>query len=332
MDALTRGLDFDYGREVRRYDLTFESRGTRCDAWLYRPHARAPVPCVVMAHGFDGVREQRLDAYAECFAAAGLAALVFDYRGFGASEGNPRQLFHNKGQLADWRAAIACARALEDAVDPTRIALWGTSTSAGHVVQLAGEDDRIAAVVAQIPLVDGLAQLRATPIWQSIRLLWAGLRDRVRALAGRDLKIPAAGPPDALAAVTSPDALSGLARMTPPGSTWRNEVLARFTLTTAFYRPGRWARRVSCPLLVCLADGDLVIPLKPALKLVRAFGHAELRRYPIGHFAMYTGKGFERAVSHQTGFLCRCLAGGLDHGPAEAPHGREHSHERAGTR
>src|SRR5688572_4882796 len=137
MDALTGGLDFDYGRAVRRYDLTFESRGTRCAAWLYRPDVEAPVPCVVLAHGFDGVREQRLDAYAECFAEAGLAALVFDYRGFGSSDGNPRQLFHNKGQLADWRAAIACARALEDAVDPTRIALWGTSTSAGHVVRLA---------------------------------------------------------------------------------------------------------------------------------------------------------------------------------------------------
>ena len=45
-----------------------------------------------MAHGFSGVREQRLDAYAERFAQAGLAVLVFDYRHFGASGGEPRQL------------------------------------------------------------------------------------------------------------------------------------------------------------------------------------------------------------------------------------------------
>jgi uncharacterized protein len=70
-------------------DLAFECEGARCAAWHYRPPdgASATVPCVVIAHGFDGVREQRLDEYAERFAAAGIAALVFDYRCFGTSEG-----------------------------------------------------------------------------------------------------------------------------------------------------------------------------------------------------------------------------------------------------
>jgi fermentation-respiration switch protein FrsA (DUF1100 family) len=308
--------DFDYGQAVRRDDLTFESQGARCAAWHYRPEAGAPVPCVVIAHGFDGVREQRLDAYAERFAAEGMAALVFDYRNFGSSEGEPRQLFDNKAQLADWRTAIACARTLEG-VDPERLALWGTSTSGGHVVQLAAEDDRIAAVVAQVPLVDGLAQPLATPVGQSIRLLWAGLKDRIGAVLGlQPLLIPAAGRPGTLAAATSPDALSGLARITSPETTWRNEVVARFTLSTALYRPGRSAPSVRCPLLVCLADGDRLVPPKPALKLVRAAGRGELRRYPVGHFSMYFGEGFELAVAHQTVFLRRCLAAAP---PADGP-------------
>jgi pimeloyl-ACP methyl ester carboxylesterase len=238
-----------------------------------------------------------------------MAALVFDYRCFGASDGDPRQLFTNKAQLEDWRAAIAQARRL-DGVNPDRIALWGTSTSGGHVVQLAAEDQRIAAVVAQVPLVDGLAQLFNTPLRQSIRLLWAGLKDRVGALAGRRPQtIPAAGRPGSLAAVTSPDAVAGLARMTPPKTTWRNEVVARFTLSTALYRPGRLARRVRCPALICVADGDELIPSGPALKMVAAMnGGAQLRRYPVGHFAMYVGPGFERAVADQTTFLERYLA------------------------
>ena len=291
-----------------RDDLTFDSEGVRCAAWHYRPPVpAASTPCVVIAHGFDGVREQCLDDYAERFAAAGMAALVFDYRRFGSSDGEPRQLFHNKSQLADWRAAIACARSLEG-VDPGRIALWGTSTSGGHVVQLAAEDHGIAAVVAQVPLVDGLAQLLSTPLLQSLRLLWAGLKDQIRAILGLTLRpIPAAGRPGSLAAVTSPDALSGLARITPSTTTWLNETLARFTLTTAFYRPGRSARRVRCPLLVCLADGDRLIPPKPVLKMVRAAALGELRRYPVGHFSMYFGEAFERAVGHQTAFLSRCL-------------------------
>ncbi len=200
----------DYGRSVRRDDLIVECKGTRCAAWHYRPDGHGTVPCVVIGHGFDGVREQRLDAYGERFAAAGLAALVFDYRHFGSSEGMPRQVVDNKAQLEDWRAAIARARQL-DQVDPERIALWGTSTSGGHVVQLAAEDAQIAAVVAQVPLADGIAQLRNTPFGQTLRLLWAALKDRIGAAFGNDpLMVPAVGRPGALAAVTSPDALTGL--------------------------------------------------------------------------------------------------------------------------
>lgn len=270
----------------------------------------------MIAHGFDGVREQRLDAYAERFVAAGFAALVFDYRYFGSSDGEPRQLVHNKAQLDDWRAAIDCARRL-DGVDAERIALWGTSTSGGHVVRLAAEDGRVAAVVAQVPLVDGLAQLIHTPIAQGVRLLWAGLKDRLGAVVGFEpLMIPAAGRPGSLAAVTSPDALSGLARLTPPETTWRNEVVARFALGTSLYRPGRSARRVRCPLLVCVADGDRLIPREPALRMVRAARRGELRQYPVGHYAIYFGDGFEHAVAHQTAFLRRCLIG------AHSPDGR----------
>ncbi|MEJ7715553.1 MAG: alpha/beta hydrolase [Thermoleophilaceae bacterium] len=69
-------------------------------------------PCVVMGHGFSSVREHRLDAYAERFAAAGVAVLVFDYRHFGSSAGEPRQLLNVGRQLDDWRAAVSHARNL----------------------------------------------------------------------------------------------------------------------------------------------------------------------------------------------------------------------------
>ena len=107
-----------------------------------------------MAHGFSGVREQRLDAYAERFADAGLAVLLFDYRHFGASDGEPRQYLSIRCQLDDWRAAVAHARGL-DGVDPDRVALWGTSFSGGHVIAIASEDARIAAVVSQAPFTFG---------------------------------------------------------------------------------------------------------------------------------------------------------------------------------
>lgn len=290
-----------------REDVTFSSGDTTCAAWHYRPRADVPGPIVVIGHGFDGVREQRLDAYAECFARAGLASLVFDYRYFGASGGEPRQLYSNTAQLEDWRAAIACARGLED-VDAERIGLWGTSSSGGHVVRLAAQDDGIAAVVAQVPFVDGLAQLFLLPPTQSLRLVAAGLRDWIGSLFGRPARLIAfAGRPGSLAVSTSSDALSGLAQITPATSTWRNEIAPRFAVTEAAYRPICVAGSVRCPLLVCVADGDQVIAPEPAVRLASTAPRGELRRFPFGHFAMYTGPGFDRVTAVQAAFLRRSL-------------------------
>lgn len=113
-----------------------------------------------MAHGFGALKEGRLDAFAERFAAAGMAALVFDYRHFGTSTGEPRGLMHMDRQHDDWQAAVAHARTLER-VDPERIALWGSSNSGGHVIWVAARDPRIAAVVSQVPHTDGLATMGA---------------------------------------------------------------------------------------------------------------------------------------------------------------------------
>src|SRR5438270_6659993 len=109
-----------------RTDVTFRSGGDECAAWLYRPDGAGRLPLVVMAHGFSATRELRLDAYAERFCAAGFGALLFDYRHFGASSGEPRQLLDISAQHADYRAAIAYARGL-DWVDADRVALFGSS-------------------------------------------------------------------------------------------------------------------------------------------------------------------------------------------------------------
>src|SRR3954449_12798508 len=100
-----------------REDLQFRCGGDTCAAWLYRTGAKtAATPIVVMAHGLSGTRRDGLGPFAERFAAAGIAALLFDHRGFGDSGGEPDR-FEPGRQLEDWGAAIACARALPG-VDP----------------------------------------------------------------------------------------------------------------------------------------------------------------------------------------------------------------------
>ncbi|MDN5931699.1 MAG: alpha/beta fold hydrolase, partial [Pseudonocardia sp.] len=121
---------------MSRTEHPFTVDGEQCAAWLFRPDSPGRVPCVVLAHGFGMTRACRLDAWAERFAAAGLAALVFDYRGFGDSGGSPRQVLDIAAQRADWRAAVAHARTTPG-IDAGRVALWGTSFSGGHVLAVA---------------------------------------------------------------------------------------------------------------------------------------------------------------------------------------------------
>ena len=165
-----------------RLDVTFPSGEDTCAAWLYLPDVDGPFPAVVLAHGWTGVREQRLDAYAERFAAAGLAALVFDYRHFGASTGKPRQLLDIKRQVADWTTAVAYARGRPE-IDPARVAIWGSSFSGGHVMEIASRDPRIAAVVAQVPFADGLRNLPSLGARLALKLTALGIEDQIGACA-----------------------------------------------------------------------------------------------------------------------------------------------------
>jgi pimeloyl-ACP methyl ester carboxylesterase len=291
---------------VQQRDVSFDSGGSRCAAWLYAD--AEPRACVVLGHGFGATRTARLDAYAERFAAAGLAALAFDYRGFGDSEGEPRQAVDVGRQLEDWRAAVQYARSL-DGVDPDRIVLWGSSFGGGHVASIAAEDARVAAAISQVPFADGIAALRATGLADSLRLTVAGLRDELARLRGRPPHMLAiVGPPGTTAAMNSPDAEPGYVAMYPAGVDWHNEVAARIGLRVGFYRPFRRAARISCPWLVCVADRDVITPPQPALEAAMRAPRGEVRRYDSGHFDIYRGELFERAVGDQVDFIERSLA------------------------
>ncbi|MBL8511042.1 MAG: alpha/beta fold hydrolase [Betaproteobacteria bacterium] len=292
---------------VVRSDIEFMSQGVKCAAWLYRPQTAGVTPCVVMAHGFSAVREQRLDAYAERFAEAGMAVLLFDYRYFGASEGKTRQLLSIRSQLQDWEAAVATARALPN-IDPARIALFGSSFSGGHVQHVAAHDSSIAAVIAQAPFCDGLRNLPELGLAHVMRLTVAGLRDAVSALLGMEpYRIPAVGAPGTLAVMVTPDAVSGFAKISPLHSTWRNEVCARIALTVGLYRPGAGASRIRCPILYTIGEQDVLTPAHLAHAAARRAPRAEVKSYPCGHFDVYVAPLWDQVVTDQTSFLVKHL-------------------------
>jgi alpha-beta hydrolase superfamily lysophospholipase len=289
---------------MAREDLEFECGGDACAAWLYRPEGAVPsaaepgVPIVVMAHGLTGTRRDGLGPFAERFAAAGLAALVFDHRGFGDSEGEP-DLFLPKRQLQDWRAAIACARALPG-IDPERVATFGSSMGGGNALAAAAADQRVAAAISQVPFLDIVTQSYRSAAKVKARLIAA-------ALSGRHL--PAVGQPDEAAPINAPAAEAGWRRVVAAGedSRWRNRVSSRWLLGRPF-RPGRHAAGLHCPWLVCVGEADQVARPGPAIAAARRAPHGELRTYPgVDHFDIYDGPEHEALVADQIEFLKRRL-------------------------
>jgi fermentation-respiration switch protein FrsA (DUF1100 family) len=295
---------------MSRSDVVFRSDDAKCAAWLYRPAAQdrpaaqgKPVPLVILGHGLGATREGGLDAYARRFVEAGFAALVFDYRHFGASEGDPRQLLDIKRQLTDWAAAIEYARTL-DGIDPTRIALWGTSFGGGHVIEAAARDGKVAAVVSQCPFTSGLASVRALGLVSLLKLTPAIVGDLISVLRKTSpVRVKLIGPPRSAALMTSPDAEPGYRALFPADLTLIDEVAARIGLHVGLYRPGRAARRVECPILFSVCDNDTVAPPAPTLRYARQAPRGEIRRYPTGHFDIYLGAPFEEAITHQIAFL-----------------------------
>lgn len=297
---------------VPRVEVRIPSHGEQLAAYFYRPERRPAstdglLPCVVMAHGFSGTRDDGLPAYAQAFCDAGLAVLLFDYRYFGASTGQPRQLLDIAGQQDDYRAVVAWARRAEG-IDPDRIVLWGSSFSGGHVLEVAATDPRIAAVIAQAPYTDSVPVIRRMPPANLVRAVGAALRDQAGALLGRaPVLIPAAGPPGTFAAMTEPDALSGFTRMVPPESLWRNEIAARVLLTLPIFRPVRHADRLRMPVLFCVCDTDVTTPPESTVKAAGRAARGRLRRYPYGHFAIYDDP---QVKVDQVAFLREVIDGG----------------------
>lgn len=282
-----------------REDIAFPAGDTHCAGWFLAPRGTDRRVTVVMAHGLSGVKEMRLDAYADRFARAGYAVVVFDYRGFGASGGQPRQLLDVARQHDDWLAAVTYARTRTPA---SRLVLWGTSLAGGHVLALAGRTGADA-VIAQVPHVSGPASVAVLPVRQVLRLSAHGALDLLRAAARRSPHyVPAAGRPGELALMTAPEAVQ-MAALAPEGTVVDDRVAARFAVRIGTYSPGRRLRGVRVPVLVQVAERDETTPPGPARALARLGDHVRVIDYPCGHFEPYVEPMFDRIVGDQLAFL-----------------------------
>jgi alpha-beta hydrolase superfamily lysophospholipase len=284
---------------MERQDIVFSSGADSCAAWLYpAAGAESEVPVVVMAHGLSGTRRDRLGPFAERFATAGFAALVFDHRGFGDS-GGEADLFDSRRQLDDWRAAITFARSLPG-IDSGRLATFGSSMGGGNALAAAAEDQNVAAAISQVPFLDIVRQAHRASPRVTARMLAAAIQGR---------HLPAVGQPDEPAFINAPGGEEGWRRVVAggEGSRWRNRVSSRWVLGRP-YRPVRHAAKLHCPWLVCVGEADRVAKPGPAIAAARRAPHGELRTYQgVDHFDIYDGPQHEAVVADQLDFLRRHL-------------------------
>lgn len=300
-------------RASRTETVAFESHGGQCEADLHLPTGREqPGPAVVMAHGFGGARSWGLGAFAERFAEAGLAAFVFDYRHLGGSSGTPRRLIDADRQLDDWAAALAFTRAL-DVVDANRVALWGMSFGGGHALEIARRDTNIAAVVAQVPFVDGSAtiahQSRSRGSFARARLAALAIADRFSAAVERGpIEVPIVTEPGEGGLLDTPGAFSGFRSVVPAGEQLVNRTPARVVLDLHSYRPGRHADQIDAPVHVVVAENDRLLPLAATERLLDHLPDPYVHRVPARHFDVHHEPWFEPVVDEQVAFLADAIS------------------------
>lgn len=281
---------------------------------VYLPSgAQKSVPGVVLGHGWSMTAGGDLEEYAKAIAATGVAALTFDFRRLGASDGEPRQEIDPFWQIEDYRTAITYLSARPEVADRS-IGVWGSSYSGGHVLVVAATDSRVKAVVAQVPTISGYeAGLRKTHPERLDALRETFHADRLARLQGAAPgTIQTVGTPEEADRVAYPGAdsyeyMAGQGRLVP---TWRNETTIRSLEAARAYEPGTWIDRIAPkPLLMILAADDRTTPVDLQLAAYeRAREPKELLMVPGGHYAVYQ-QHFDRTSGAAADWFRRHLLG-----------------------
>lgn len=289
---------------IQRQDVEFDAGGVTLRGWLYRPNKDSTAgnhyPAIVMTGGYGTTKEMFTDLFAEKFAAAGFVVLLFDNRGFGASDGAPRHEANPWQQVEDFRHAITYASGL-NFVDGKRIGIWGSSYSGGHAIVVAATDRRVKCVAVQVPTINGTkAALRRVYGEAENALLERFSRDRSQRAAGTaPIMLPIMGDANSGAVYRSQDAIDWYAAAYRRAPTEKPEISLRSVEFARAYNPGDYIEHISpTPFLMQVAEKDYVTPTDLSLEAYRnALEPKSLRILPgAGHFDVYV-RDFESTSS-----------------------------------
>lgn len=273
--------------------------------WLKLPTGAGPHPLVIMAHGFGGLKEWMIPDAADAFVEAGLAAMAFDYRNFGDSEGVPREEVDHVGQIADWRSAITFATTLPE-VDRRRIAIWGTSLGGRNVLIVGGLERRLSCVVAQVPAIDWADTVlhHQNNASQREQLLAAFEQDRIERFLGNEPAYVQNQTAPGTETATFFESLSDAERRN-----WRGRLTLRSYEPTVASNARPFVAMISpTPLLMILVENDIITPTATQLEAYEAaLEPKSLVLLPGRHYDVYHPPLKERAIAAAREFLVRHL-------------------------
>lgn len=294
-------------------NVVFKSHGTNCDAWLFYPQKKEDkYPVIVMAHGLGGTKDLLLEGFAREFVKLGFAVLVFDYRYWGDSEGQPRNMTIYTKLIEDWHSALSYVRSISD-LDSQNILLWGTSFAGGLVLTVAAHDHNIKAVISQCPMLDGRAStieyVKNAGIVASLRSGIHALIDNYRNIMSKEAHyVDILGLPGSIATMATEDgwAFKLLNDKELPhlkNKPFYNKITARTLLNIGNYRPIEDVDKIQCPVLMVICEHDSVAPAAAAKKAANRMKKVHCTTLPLGHFDIYRGAGFDTNIAAQIQFL-----------------------------
>ena len=220
-------------------------------------------------------------------------------------------------QLDDLRAAIEFVRNRKE-ISREKVILWGTSAGANYGIIIAGEDVKIVGVIAQCGAFDHKEDSKLAVEREGygffVRMFVHGQRDKGRSRFGLSRHvIPPYGRPGTTAFLRTPGTFEGAQRLGMESENFKNEVCAGFMLMPHGPSPLKSAENVLCPVQILVCEKDEIISPKSHVRLQEILGDkAIVLKYPIGHFDIYEGEYFERAVEDQLEFIRSILKKHVD--------------------
>lgn len=289
---------------MQKQKSTFNVNGTELTGFFLLPDGfEGKLPLVVMANGFATEWQFGTEGFIQAVTDSGIAAFVFDYRFFGQSAGEPRQVLSTNDQLEDFKAAIDHAIGF-DFIDAERFAIWGSSLGGGHAITMAGKFPNAKALVAQVPHCCSRAAFKEVSLSSILKGMSFAIADSLKSLVGGvPIEIPIVQNPDKYAVMNHTGWKESYLKIAADSPTWKNSIPARSLLKAGDYRPILSAPNIKCPALIVAGRHDAGVPFQAVVETVENMPNGELYAYDGEHFDVYYGDKMPAIVEKEVTFL-----------------------------